>query len=69
MKYYIVKILKLIGYGVFGITCLSLLLMLFSGYFTAMNYIYLNSNLMFLIFFASALITFTIIIILAIISD
>jgi len=57
------------GYGTFGITCLSLFLMMFSGYFTAMNYIYLNSNLMFLIFFASVLITFTIIIILTIISD
>ena len=69
MKYYTEKILKWVGYGAFGITCLSLFLMMFSGYFTAMNDIYLNSDLIFLIFFAFLFITFAVIIILAIISD
>ena len=69
MKYYTEKILKWIGYGGFGIMCLSLFLMMFSGYFFALNDIYLNSDLIFLIFFAFSFITFAVIIILAIISD
>ena len=63
------KILKWTGYGTFWIACLSLFLMIFSGYFPAMNDIYLNSDLTFLIFFASSIITFAVIIILAIISN